>query len=211
MEDLFVTLTGALAAWVETVTGTPVKRSDFRLPRVAGRSSLGQLSLGVFVSGNAGEAAHKLMEALPACPQVRAVEEKNGWLLFFLSDSWFDGLIRWAKALDTRPAGSYVENRMAMLARKGDGPCPDAEPVRRALWAAFLAYRRGFWQTADERLVLTMTHDAVGAERIALENRCGGVAAAIWKLRGTNPQYVPLPRTGAAIVQARPENYRKGM
>ena len=187
MEDLFASLTGALAAWVQAVTGAPVGPEDFRLPRTTGPSSLGQLSLAAFVTGGAKDAARRLTEALDRCPQVREVRERNGWLLFFLSDAWFDGLIECAKALDTRPAGSYVENRMSMLARKGDAPCPAAEDVRRALWAAYLAYRRGFWREADERLVLTMTHGATGADRIALENRCGGAAAAIVKLRGERP------------------------
>ena len=182
MEDLYSTLTEALAAWVTAVTGTAVQGSDFRLPREEG-----QLSLAVFVTGGATEAARQLAEDLPACPQVREVRERNGWLLFFLSNSWFDGLIAWARSLDTRPGGSYVENRMAMLMRKGDAPCPDAEPVHRALWATYLAYRRGFWREADERLVLTMTHDETGTDRIALENRCGGAAAAIYKLKGDRP------------------------
>jgi hypothetical protein len=177
MEDLFAALTADLAAWVEACTGAPVAPEAFRLPREEG-----QLSLGTFVRGGAAEAARKLNGAL--CPQVREVRARNGWLLFFLSDAWFDGLITWARGLDTRPAGSYLENRMAMLARKGDGPCPEAEPVRRALWQAYLAYRRGAWRAADERLCLIMTHGLPGAERIALENRCGGVAAAIFKLKG---------------------------
>ena len=129
MEDLFAALTADLAAWVEACTGAPVAPEAFRLPREEG-----QLSLGTFVRGGAAEAARKLNGAL--CPQVREVRARNGWLLFFLSDAWFDGLITWARGLDTRPAGSYLENRMAMLARKGDGPCPEAEPVRRALWRA---------------------------------------------------------------------------
>ncbi len=204
MEDLYASLTEALAAWVEAVTGAEVRAADFRTPRHEG-----QLSLGTFVRGGAEEAAEKLTGAL--CPQVRAVREKNGWLLFWLSDAWFDGLIAWAKGLDTRPAGSYVENRMAVLARKGDAPCPDAEDVRRALWAAYLAYRRKVWRESDERLALTMTHGAKDMERINLENRCGGAAAAILKLRGdgvknevSHAQFVPLPRTGAAILQAKP-------
>ena len=182
MEDLYSALTEALAAWVSAAAGTAVKPSDFRLPR-----DEGQLSLGAFVQGGAKEAAAKLNEDLPACPQVRAVREKNGWLLFWLSNAWFDGLIVWAKALDARPGGSYVENRMATLMRKGDAPCPDAEPVRRALWTAFMAYRRGFWREADERAVLTMTHQETGMDRIALENRCGGAAAAIQRLKGERP------------------------
>ena len=177
MEDLYKTLTEALAAWVKAVTGADVKAAEFRVPR-----SEGQLSVGTFVQGGAQEAADKLNASL--CPQVRAVRAKNGWLLFFLSDSWFDGLIAWARGLDTRPAGTYLENRMAILARKGDAPCPESEDVRRALWAAYLAYRRGFWRAADERTVLTMTHALTGAERITLENRCGGAAAAIYKLKG---------------------------
>ena len=192
MEDLFSSLTERLAAWAEAVTGTVVQAEDFRLPRAAGhsslrRSSLGQLSLGVFVTGDADAAARKLKEALPACPQVREVREKNGWLLFWLSNGWFDELIGWAMSLDTRPTGSYVENRMGMLARRGMAPCPDAEPVRQALWAAYLAFRRGSWRAADERLVLTMTHERSDADRIALEDRCGGVAAAIEKLKGERP------------------------
>ena len=182
MEDLFASLTEALAHWVSAVTGTAVSPADFRLPR-----DQGQLSLGVFARVGGEEAAQKLTAALSDCPQVRAVQERNGWLLFFLSDAWFDELIRWAKALDARPTGSYVENRMAMLARKGDAPCPDEENVRRALWASYLAYRRGAWRPSDERLVLTMTHKATGMERIALENRCGGAAAAIQKLKGARP------------------------
>ena len=182
MEDLFESLVEALAVWVRTVTGADVNAAEFRVPRGAGLSSPGQLSLNAFVRGGAQEAACKLNEAL--CPQVRQVRERNGWLLFFLSDSWFDGLIRWAKGLDTRPAGTYAENRMSILARKGDAPCPDQEAVRQALWAAYLAFRRGFWREADDRLVLAMTHGLAGTERIALENRCGGAAAAIQKLRG---------------------------
>lgn len=177
MEDLYGPLTEALAAWVEARTGAPVAPEAFRLPREEG-----QLSLGTFVRGGAAEAAARLNKAL--CPQVREVRERNGWLLFFLSNAWFDGLMDWAKALHVRPAGSYLENRMSMLARKGDAPCPDAEDVRRALWAAYLAYRRGCWREADERLALTMTHRENGPDRIALENRCGGAAAAILKLRG---------------------------
>ena len=177
MEDVYKKLTEALAAWVEARTGTPVSPEAFRLPREEG-----QLSVGTFIQGGAQAAADKLNASL--CPQVREVRAKNGWLLFFLSDSWFDGLIRWAQGLDTRPGGSYLENRMGILARKGDVPCPDSGDVRRALWAAYLAYRRGFWRAADERTVLTMTHALTGAERIALENRCGGAAAAIYKLKG---------------------------
>ena len=182
MEDMFSSLTGELAAWVSAATGTVVQAEDFRLPR-----NEGQLSLGVFATVGGTEAAKKLTDALSACPQVREVREKNGWLLFWLSNEWFDALIQWAAALDARPTGSYVENRMGMLARKGMAPCPDAEPVRRALWASYLAYRRGIWREADERQVLTMTHEATGMDRIALEDRCGGVAAAIIKLKGDRP------------------------
>ena len=182
MEDMYSALTEALAAWVSAAAGTAVQASDFRLPR-----DEGQLSLGAFVQGGAKEAAAKLTEDLLACPQVREVREKNGWLLFWLSNAWFDELMAWAWALDTRPGGSYVENRMGILMRKGDAPCPDAEPVRRALWTAFMAYRRGFWREADERAVLTMTHELTGMDRIALENRCGGAAAAIYKLKGERP------------------------
>ena len=141
MEDLFASLTEALAAWVQAVTGTPVKPGDFRLPR-----DQGQLSLGVFARDGGEEAARRLTDALDRCPQVREVREKNGWLLFWLSGSWFDGLIEWAEALDTRSTGTYVENRMALLARKGKAPCPDEEDVRRALWASYLAHRRGSWR-----------------------------------------------------------------
>ena len=179
MEDLYSALTGELAAWVRTVTGVPVEAECFRLPRQEG-----QLSLGVFVTGGGREAAQKLTAALADCPWVREVKERNGWLLFYLSDAWFDRLIAWARALDTRPTGSYLENRMAILARKGDAPCPEAEEVRRALWAAYLAFRRGFWRASDERLALTMTHGLTGADRIALENRCGSVAAAINTMKG---------------------------
>ncbi len=180
MEDLFASLTRSLAAWVNGCTGIPVAPGDFRLPREEG-----QLSLGTFVRDGAAEAARKLNEAL--CPQVREVRERNGWLLFFLSKDWFDGLIDRAKALDARPAGTYLENRMAILAGKEDRPCPDEENVQRALWTAYLAYRRGFWREADERVVLTMTHSVTGRDRIALENRCGVAAAAILKLRGEKP------------------------
>ena len=117
MEDLYFTLTGSLAAWVEAGTGVPVAPESFRLPRAGG-----QLSLGAFVTGDAVAAAQKLTDALGDCPEVRAVRERNGWLLFWLSDEWFDGLIAWARALDTRPGGSYVENRMASSPARGMRP-----------------------------------------------------------------------------------------
>ena len=59
--------------------------------------------------------------------------------------------------------------------------------MRRALWCAYLAWQRGFWREADERLVLTMTHHLTGMDRIELENRCGGAAAAILKFKGERP------------------------
>ena len=179
MEDLYEALTERLAAWVNSASGACVKPEAFRVPR-----DEGQLSLGIFVRGGAREAVRKLEASLGECPDLREVKVKNGWLLFFLSDAWFDGLIAWAGTLDVRPAGSYLENRMSVLMRKGDAPCPDWEPVRRALWAAFLAYRRRSWRDSDERLVLAMTHGLTGEDRVELENRCGSVAAAIIKLRG---------------------------
>ena len=52
MEDLYKTLTEALAAWVKAVTGADVKAAEFRVPR-----SEGQLSVGTFVQGGAQAAA----------------------------------------------------------------------------------------------------------------------------------------------------------
>ena len=64
MEDLYMTLTEALAAWVGTVTGAKVAAADFRVPRHEG-----QLSLGAFVRAEFPEAAEK-----PA-PEVAPAEE----------------------------------------------------------------------------------------------------------------------------------------
>ena len=60
MEDLYAALTEELAGWVRAVTGTTVAPEAFRVPRQEG-----QLSLGVFVQGGAGEAA-------PAMPATAA-------------------------------------------------------------------------------------------------------------------------------------------
>ena len=39
MEDLYKTLTEALAAWVKAVTGADVKAAEFRVPRSEGQLS----------------------------------------------------------------------------------------------------------------------------------------------------------------------------
>ncbi len=46
MEDLYKTLTEALAVWVKAVTGADVKAAEFRVPR-----SEGQLSVDTFGPG----------------------------------------------------------------------------------------------------------------------------------------------------------------
>ena len=126
MEDLFASLTERLAAWVTAVTGAAVAPEDFRLPRREG-----QLSLGAFVQGDALGAARALTQALSRCPDVEAVLSEGGWLLFFLSDGWFEKpenldlnkLYLSERHLDVKgpnPEGAFLIDQMVGAIRTGD-------------------------------------------------------------------------------------------
>lgn len=180
MEDLYGQVTEALAAFVEKVTGIPLAPEAFRLPREGGQLSV------PFVRHDAKGAAAALNGAKAACPFVKHVHEKGGWLIFCLSDAFFEELMAFAQALPLMPKGTYLENRMGILARKGTAPCPREERVQNALWRAYLCYRKGGWTAEAERQMLTMTHLPEGQKRLDLENRCGGVALAILHLKGAS-------------------------
>ncbi len=176
------------AAFLAEAAGAPVA------PARVKPSAYAPLSCSAFVrDGMAGTLLPRIREGLARCtldgvPLLGDVTERGGWLLLDFSDAWWERLCALAKALPMADGGGgYLENRLRMLVRHGDAPCPIDATVRRVLWLAWLAHDAGGFSAETGRAVLTMTHHLTGMQRVRLEHGCGGVAAAILHLKGDSP------------------------
>lgn len=169
----------ALSAFIEAQTGVSPQEGDYKL------SKDGLLSCRSFVRRGSGEAAAKLKEhtnsfLFQEIRPVEGVEERNGWLLLTPSHAFYRWLTDYGCSLPALENESYLANRLKILARKGEAPCPAEPRVQRVLLEAFWGIKGA---EADRRL-LTMTHIDPPPARIAMENNCGSVARALLGLRG---------------------------
>lgn len=183
MEDKFTSLLTALSDYVETATDARPPLSCFK-PATEGR-----LGLSAFIRGDAPTAAVALNQNCLHChwenvPVLEAVTEKNGWLLFSFSSEFWNALLRLGQTLPPASAETYWGNRLHILTRKGDAPCPVEPRVQEVLLLTFWAWGTGRYPKDLPQKLLTMTHVSPPAYRLTLENQCGAVAKALLGFMG---------------------------
>lgn len=177
----------ALAEYMEAATGTRPSLTAFK-PATEGR-----LGLSAFIRGDAPAAAETLNGALaknaPSClwegiPILTHVKEKNGWLLLTFTPDFWEKLLELGQSLPPATLECYWGNRLHMLSRKGDAPCPTVPPVQETLLLTFWAWGTGRYPQSLPGRLLTLTYISPPAQRLALENQCGSLAKALLGFMG---------------------------
>lgn len=119
--------------------------------------------------------------AVLGVPPVSAVEAKDGWLLFTLSDEFYTAALREVQRTLPRPEGdlgNHTLNRMLALARAGGDACPADAAVQRAFLLTLCCWQgEGAWQKAL-RALHGITWHVPPKKRAALAASLGGVADA---------------------------------
>ena len=143
------------------------------------------------VAVSSGIAAEKLAapsgESFPAVCGVSAIDAvryENGWLLFTVSEAFFQAIIDSTKMLPL-PADDGEKlalNRLLALRRHRGTGCPDRETVREALWLCACAAEGRSAVSRAEKAVLSMFDGVVPKERPALYDLCGETADAACRL-----------------------------
>ncbi len=121
-------------------------------------------------------------------PLVDRTWEKDGWLLFALTDAFYDAAVEAVVRLLPYPpedGGNYAQNRMMALARKPRTGVPKDASVQRAVWLAICMTARPSLQPAAERALLTMGGTLSPALRSGLLQQCGSVGNAAARLLHT--------------------------
>lgn len=183
MQAALANLLEMLSDFVETTTGTRPAPSTFK-PATEGR-----LGLSAFVREDAPTAAVALQKDCAHCrwedvPILEAVEEKNGWLLLTFSQGFWDTLLELGQSLPPASPESYWGNRLHILSRKGDAPCPRDPQVQETLLLAFWAWGTERYPKSLLQKLLTLTHVSPPAYRLSLEAQCGSVAKALLGFMG---------------------------
>lgn len=126
----------------------------------------------------------ELFNAVCGADAILSLREENGWLLFGLSDAFYDALIAWARELPLPKddMGSLALNRMLVLKRHGGVGCPHAGSIRNALWLTACAYEGLTALSRAEEALLSMWDGIVPAERAEIMNGCGEMADAACRL-----------------------------
>lgn len=128
MDDLLVPrLLDVLETAVTAAATAPCDRKNFRLcPRDAAVSCYLAPSTASADLGNALSQQDAFSPLLGVSP-VKNVARKNGWLLFTLTDAFYDAAMRHVICTLPYPDtddGCHVQNRMMLLAQKAPAPCP---------------------------------------------------------------------------------------
>lgn len=178
MKESLQQLLLSLSQFIEATTGVCPPPHTFK-PATGGR-----LGLSTFVRGDAPAAAKALNANCIHClwedvPVLAGVEEKNGWLLLHFSPDFWEKLLKLGQSLPPASPKSYWGNRLHILCRKGDAPCPEEPRVLETLLLCFWAWgTERYPKNLPERL-LTPTHVSPPTARLELENQCGTVARAL--------------------------------
>jgi hypothetical protein len=109
----------------------------------------------------------------------------NGWLLFELSQTFYDALTERVIAELQPPAsdlGRHALNRMLVLARHEGAGCPDEPALRRALLLCVCAGQSRASLMRAERAAQTMFHAIEPKERPALLKQSGALGKACARL-----------------------------
>lgn len=149
----------------------------------------GHLGLSAFVRLDASAAADALQKAAPAClwegvPVLEKVRAERGWLIFDFSHPFFQKLLELGQGLPPASPNAYWGNRLHLLARKGEAPCPGDFALRQTLFLAFWSWGTGRYAPALFQRLLTLTHISPPAARLALEKECGSAAKALLGFMG---------------------------
>lgn len=183
MEAPFEAFLTLLADFTCTCTGVHPPLPTFK-PATEGR-----LGLSAFIREDAPAAAVALHKNRSQCcwegaSILEVVEEKNGWLLFTFSPAFWEKLLVLGQSLSPASPETYWGNRMHMLARKGEAPCPRDPQVQETLLLAFWAWGTGRYPKNLPQKLLTLTRVSPPAYRLSLESQCGSVAKALLGFMG---------------------------
>lgn len=152
-----------LQAELNTIFNKPIRLS---YPRQ------GELSTNSFVaSGNANWAAQKILD----CRYVARAQENNGWVIFWLTDDFYNQWIELCPRILCPNLNDLVQNRLNLWLQKGLAPCPKDENLRRVIL-------RTAAKLATDNDILTLSHHLMGSERIAFESSLGGCAKLLLSL-----------------------------
>ena len=176
----------AIAAGLAEQLQIPVSADRIRLPA---RGAAAGCAIAVSLNADAARWAEQLdavRDRFPTvwgAPLLAAVHEKNGWLLFDLSDALYAAAAdRLAEAADPIPAdhGCYPLHRLRMLARYPSAGCPADAAVQTALLLCLAANEAptDANRARAEEALLSMAYHLPPAARTALLVRCGAVARA---------------------------------
>lgn len=109
----------------------------------------------------------------------------NGWLLFNLSDAFYNALTEQVNAELPPPAsdlGRHAINRMLVLARHGGTGCPNIPALQRALLLCVCAGKSRSALEQAERAVCSMFRSVPPKERPALLEQSGALGSACSRL-----------------------------
>lgn len=170
--DIYALARRAIAAGLPGVT-----EADVRIP-----------ARHAAISVYAPEAPLAAAEAFPTVlgvPMVRTVGRQNGWLLFTLTDKFYDACVREICGVLPKPpddCGSFARNRMLALARQAGEGCPHNAHIRRALWLWLGAAYGYVSKTEAERAFLRMLYPLPVRERMQARRSLGQMADACARL-----------------------------
>ncbi|MEG1525286.1 MAG: hypothetical protein RR224_07990 [Clostridia bacterium] len=118
-------------------------------------------------------------------PLVAAVECKDDWLLFRLTDAFYSACVD--EVLRTLPPveedrGEYTLNRMLCFAGKHGTGCPADAQIQRALWLTLGAQSGLGAKRSAQQALLTLAIDCLPKERMTRMDTCGALADACARL-----------------------------
>lgn len=183
MEAPLKALLTLLADFTWACTGVRPPLSAFKPARD------GYLGLSTFVRLDASAAADALKKAAPAClwegvPVLEGVRAEHGWLIFDFSHPFFQKLLELGQSLPPASPSTYWGNRLHLLARKKEAPCPKEFTLRQTLFLAFWSWGTGRYSPALFQRLLTLTRISPPGARLALEKECGSAASALLGFMG---------------------------
>ncbi|MCL2695849.1 MAG: hypothetical protein FWE69_05940 [Clostridiales bacterium] len=180
MIDIYASVTTAIADFVFKQTGQSLDPSGWRLAKDAPLA---------YYNAPMIDYSELIWQGVPL---IAAAHKKNSRLLFSFTDAFYEWSVvsgQWSvvsgqmgvseRTVPADTKSAHLINRLLMLVRHGYATCPPDPVVQRALWLVIRDAHFGRLSQETERAILTMSHHKSGNERVALERRLGGVAAAM--------------------------------
>lgn len=168
-----------LAEAVSHVAGLPFDASGVHLPA---RHAAASLRLPNGAPPFPPEAVSARLYGVEMIESCRIV---NGWLLFDLSDAFYNALTEHVFVAYPPPdsdLGRHAINRMLVLARHGGTGCPNIPALQRALLLCVCAGKNRSSLEQAERAVCSMFRSVPPKERSALLEQSGALGNACARL-----------------------------